>query len=87
MIISRIQEAILKRREAGSEVNDLMNALMSITEVEVSDYDICCVMLTAMFAASATTAALLPFVLKYLHDFPEVRQCVQVNTAIWLNCE
>lgn len=76
---SRIQKAISKRRESGSEVNDLLNAFMSIKEFEVPDYDICCMMTGMLFAASATTAAFIPWVLKYLHDFPEVRQRVQVK--------
>jgi cytochrome P450 len=60
----------------------MLNAFMNIKEVEVPDYDIRCIILGMMFAASATTASLLPWVLKYLHDFPEVRQRVQVNFAV-----
>lgn len=82
VLVSRIQSAISNRREAGSEVNDVLNALMSTREAEVPDYDICCIMLSLLFTASVTTAALLPWVLKYLHDFPEVRQRVQVNLGV-----
>ncbi|KAG0615749.1 hypothetical protein M758_5G063700 [Ceratodon purpureus] len=77
MIVSRIQEAISYRRATGVEVDDIFNALLSIKEVEYTDYDICCIMISLMFAGSVTTASSLPFVLKYLHDFPDVRQRVQ----------
>ena len=80
--MSRIQAEITRRREAGTKKNDLINGLMSIKEVEVPDYDICCIIVGMMFAASVTTASLLPWVLKYLHDFPEVRRRVQVNIGI-----
>jgi len=82
-LISRIQSEISRRRKAGIQQDDVLNALMSITEVEVPDYDICCIMVGMMVAASATTAALIPWVLKYLDNFPEVHQRVQVKSCFF----
>ena len=79
MIVSRIKEAVSRRRAGRVEVNDLMNTLVNIKEVEIPDDDICGIILGLMFAASVTTASLLPFVLKYLHDFPDVHQRVQAS--------
>jgi len=80
VLVSRIQREISRRRKAAIQQDDVLNALMSIREVEVPDYDICSITLSMMFGAAETAAALIPWVLKYLDNFPEVRQRVQVNS-------
>ena len=76
-------EAISKRRESGNEVNDYLNSLLKISkDVTISDYDIFCVMMSLMFAGHATSAALCTWLVKYLHDCPEVRQRVQVSLEV-----
>jgi len=76
-----MQSEISRRRKTGIQQDDVLNALMSIEEVEVPDYDICCIMLGMMFAVSSATAALISWVLKYLDNFPEVLQRVQVKSC------
>jgi len=82
--MSRIQSEISRRRKAGSKHEDILNAIMNIREVKVPDYDICCIMVAWMVAASATTVALVSWVLKYLEMFPEVHQRVQVKSCQWV---
>jgi len=81
VLVSRIQSEISRRRKASIQQDDILSALMSIGEDDFPDYDICCVMVIVMFAAFVTTAALIPWVLKYLDNFPEVRQRVQVKSC------
>jgi len=54
---------------------------MSITEVEVPDYDICCIVVSLMFSGHSTNADLIPWAVKYLDNFPEVHQRVQVKSC------
>ncbi|XP_073390601.1 abscisic acid 8'-hydroxylase 2-like [Physcomitrium patens] len=79
VLVSLMLKSIAKRREANIELNDFRNNLMKMTAIEVPDYDICCIMVVFMFASTDTTSALISWVVKYLHDFPEVRQRVQVS--------
>jgi len=85
VLVSRIQSEISRRRKAGIQQDDVLNALMSIREVEVPDYDICSIMVGIMFAVSDTTAALILWVLKYLDNFPEVHQRVQVKSCFTID--
>jgi len=80
-LLSSIQREISRRRKAGIQQDDVLNALMSIREVEVPDYDICSNMVMMIVGATATTAVLIPWILKYLDDFPEVLQRVQVKSC------
>ena len=77
-LVARIQREISRRRKDGVQHDDLLNELMN--EVEYSDYDVCCFVVVLLFAGSSTTSALIPWILKKLDDFPEVRQRVQVKT-------
>ncbi|KAG0605615.1 hypothetical protein M758_9G073500 [Ceratodon purpureus] len=74
---SRIQKEFFKRKKSGCKINDLLNGFMSIKEFEVPDQDIISTAAAMIFASVATSATLIPWVMKYLHDFPEVHQCVQ----------
>ncbi|KAG0586275.1 hypothetical protein KC19_2G078100 [Ceratodon purpureus] len=74
---SRIQKELFKRRKFGHETNDFLNVFMSVKEFEVSDRDIICMMSAMVFASASSTSGLIPWVIKYLHDFPEVLQHVQ----------
>ena len=71
--------AMKNRRKDGVIVGDALGAHMAIDQFQVSDYEICCVMIAFMFAGYITTATLLPWVMKYLNENPEVLQRVQVD--------
>jgi len=80
-IVSRIQSEISRRRKAGIQQDDMLSAFMSFGEDEFPDYELCGIMVGIMFAAVGTTSSLMPFVLKYLVDFPEAYQRVQVKSC------
>lgn len=79
-LVEKLMTTMKNRRRDGVIVRDALGAHMAIDQFKVSDYEICCVMIAFMFAGYITTATLLPWVMKYLNENPEVLQHVQVDS-------
>ncbi|MQL93491.1 hypothetical protein Taro_026140 [Colocasia esculenta] len=77
-ILSRIMK---ERREKGSEEKDLLGCFISATDEKgehLSDDQIADNVIGVLFAAQDTTASVLTWVLKYLHDNPKLLEVVKV---------
>lgn len=81
--LSKILSRIMKeRKEKGwLEEKDLLECLMSSTDEKgehLSDDQIADNVIGVLFAAQDTTASVLTWVLKYLHDNPKLLEAVKV---------
>ncbi|XP_078156884.1 abscisic acid 8'-hydroxylase 3-like [Carex rostrata] len=79
-ILSEIME---ERRQKGESRNDILGCLMDSTNEEngckLTDQQIADNVIGLLFAAQDTTASVLTWILKYLHDYPEVLALVKAE--------
>lgn len=78
-ILSEIME---ERRQKGEPRSDLLGYLMDSTNekngCKLTDQQIADNVIGLLFAAQDTTASVLTWIIKYLHDYPEVLALVKV---------
>lgn len=80
-----LRKLIKKRRESGEHGGGLLGILLRAKDEEelqndtLSDSQIEDNIIGVIFAAHDTTASVLTWVLKYLHDYPDVIRAVTVN--------
>lgn len=64
------------RRKQGIIYGDFLGGMMEIQNI--SDEDICSAMVGVIYASYANTTVLIQWIIKYLHDYPTVRDAIQV---------
>jgi (+)-abscisic acid 8'-hydroxylase len=70
-----------ERRQKGESKSDLLGTLMDNKDengCNLSDQQIADNVIGVLFAAQDTTASVLTWILKYLHDYPKVLDLVKV---------
>jgi cytochrome P450 len=79
--LGRIEEVMAKRREKGIQYNDFLCHVMEddASVGKLSDRDKCAAACGPLIAATSSTSLSLTMVLKYLHDYPQVRESIKVE--------
>lgn len=71
---------IIEKRRENSGGGGLLGNMLRVEKKELlSDSQIADNIIGVIFAAHDTTASVLTWLLKYLHDYPDVLQAVTVN--------
>ncbi|CAM6027897.1 unnamed protein product, partial [Sphagnum balticum] len=79
-LLGRIEKSMAKRREKGIQYKDILGHAMEDASVEqLSDYDKSGAIRGALFAASTGGILSLTMVVKYLHDYPQVKESIKVE--------
>ncbi|KAH9568437.1 hypothetical protein CY35_03G077000 [Sphagnum magellanicum] len=79
-LLGRIEKSMAKRREKGIQYKDLLGHVMEDASVEqLSDHDKCVAIRCALFGASTGVILSLTMVVKYLHDYPQVKESIKVE--------
>ena len=83
-----IQECITKRIDEGRHHQDLIGSLMNYCAVnEYTPGEMAGMILTMFTAGTMSTISLVTWIIKYLHDYPNAREFIQVtvhtNLAFW----
>lgn len=78
-LIVRVRESLANRRKEGIRYNDLLGGMMEIKEA--TDDDICGALVAVVFGGYVSIAILIPWTIKYLHDYPIVRDAIQVPSS------
>ena len=81
-----LSDIICERAEKKLEENDLLGDLLNfedekgrnLTKDQISDN-----IIGVLFAAQDTTASVLTWILKYLHDDQKLLEAVKVNSTCW----
>jgi cytochrome P450 len=81
--LGRIEEVMAKRREKGIQYNDFLGHVMEddASVGQLSDCDKCAAACGPLIAATSSTSLSLTMVLKYLHDYPQVRESIKVRNS------
>ena len=78
-----LRKLIQKRRQSGRREGGLLGVLLGAKDHEklnqLSDSQIADNIIGVIFAAHDTTASVLTWILKYLHDNPDLLEAVAVN--------
>lgn len=76
-----LRSLIEKRRKSGEGGGGLLGILLGAKNELLSDSQIADNIIGVIFAAHDTTASVLTWVLKYLHDNPNVLEAVTVRNS------
>jgi cytochrome P450 len=80
-----LRKLIQKRRQSGRREGGLLGVLLGAKDHEklnqLSDSQIADNIIGVIFAAHDTTASVLTWILKYLHDNPDLLEAVTVNIS------
>lgn len=76
-----LRSLIEKRRKSGEGGGGLLGILLGAKNELLSDSQIADNIIGVIFAAHDTTASVLTWVLKYLHDNPNVLEAVMVRNS------
>jgi (+)-abscisic acid 8'-hydroxylase len=84
-----LRRLIEKRRGSGRHGGGLLGVLLGakdqkLTDIQLTDSQIADNLIGVIFAAHDTTASVLTWVLKYLHDNGNLLEAVTVNSLISL---
>ncbi|XP_071741016.1 abscisic acid 8'-hydroxylase 2-like [Rutidosis leptorrhynchoides] len=76
----KLRKMIRKRRENGEHGGGLLGVLLGLKgEIQLSDSQIADNIIGVIFAAHDTTASVLTWMLKYLHDHPHLLDAVKIE--------
>jgi hypothetical protein len=79
-LLGRIEKSMAKRREKGIQYKDILGHAMEDASVEqLPDYDKSIAIRGALFGASTGVILSLTMVVKYLHDYPQVKESIKVR--------
>ncbi|KAI3819489.1 hypothetical protein L1987_13328 [Smallanthus sonchifolius] len=80
LLNERLRKMIQKRREIGEYGGGLLGVFLGLTEKDLlSDSQIADNIVGVIFAAHDTTASVLTWLLKYLHDHPHLLDAVKIE--------
>nr|XP_043635285.1 abscisic acid 8'-hydroxylase 2-like [Erigeron canadensis] len=80
LLNERLRKMIKKRRESGEHGGGLLGLLLGLKEkCQLSDTHIADNIIGVIFAAHDTTASVLTWLLKYLHDHPHILASVKME--------
>ena len=82
-----MSEIVRERKEKRLEEKDLLGCLMNSKDEKgehLSDDQIADNIIGVLFAAQDTTASVLTWILKYLHDNPKLLEAVKVRKKAFL---
>lgn len=85
LLTETLRTLILERRESGKHGGGLLGILLRAKDHKfngLSDSQIADNIIGVIFAAHDTTASVLTWVLKYLHDNADVMESVAVNSCL-----
>jgi hypothetical protein len=81
-LLWRIEKSVAKRREKGIQYKDILGHVMEDASVEqLSDHDKCVAIRCALFGASTGVILSLTMVVKYLHDYPQVKESIKARNS------
>lgn len=83
-----LRRLIQKRRESGKEIEGLLGVLLVAKDHklnQLTDSQIADNIIGVIFAAHDTTASVLTWILKYLHDNGDLLEAVTVSLSVFIS--
>jgi hypothetical protein len=81
-LLGYIKKSLGKRREKGIQYEDILGRAMEEASAEqLSDHDKSIAIRGALFGATTGAIASLTMVVKYLHDYPQVKESIKARNS------
>jgi hypothetical protein len=81
-IIGRIKKSMTNRREKEIQYKDIIGrAMEDASDEQLADPDKCIAIRGALFGACTGVISSLTMVVKYLHDYPEVKESIKARNS------
>jgi hypothetical protein len=81
-LLGYIQKSMAKRREKGIQYEDILGCVMEEASAEqLCDHDKSIVIRGTLLGATTGVIASLTMVVKYLHDYPQVKESIKARNS------